>query len=641
MSSCILLQIAATYSLRFNMNFSLPYQNKIILFLLLLLAIITIYPFWEIGFATADDLSYYEIVRSGHLWNFSYQSAFYHGRFYYAFSLPVYYLPYAFDNFVYTKIIQYTSMVMCVYTFSVLIKKITRSPELGMLFLVFFLAALSLSCWTSLIVAYLFYFNFSFTLISFSLILLINYYETKKKSLLWYTAIVYFIGLLFYEIYLLYLLIAAIIILIFRKREQKEKSIAFQYKLFFKEISIFVSIGLLYLAIYIAFYLLFPSSYGGNSIANDRLTHENIEAVLINFSESAFPLSVYYQNTDFFKQINENGHQNNLWYIVTQGKPDWIIKAILICLLFSYLIRRVPKLTTLTFAGLLLSSLILIYLTHLPLAISQKYGLEFYFIKGYVTTYFSFFGVALLLTLIIYLLYQLATYHKILQAIVIVAGIFYLFECSIKTSYSNYYIAKDMARTKRAFDVIDLFCSWKKFNEIPSNAMIYAEDLWESSSTQMRLYDQGFQWQNYIYLKTKRQLLLVRDYATFYEAWSHTPNTPAYYLSRREPNKKSKDLLLVFSKIDASNISPDSIKLLSNQADLFCISFKKQKCLSFHLAADSVDNVSVRKNDHHYCLKNMNPSQITMITQIKAPNIELKSIAISDSLKGDRIVEVY
>ena len=614
--------------------------------LLGLIAIITIYPFLEVGFTSGDDMMYYDLSFHKNLWDVAFEFAKNNGRFYFALVNPIYTFPYTFDNFIFTKTIQYASLLLCFYVFSVLVKKIFKSTELGMLFLVILLTIISLSKWTSILVCYPFCFCFSFTLILYSVLLLLKYLENGKKKTLIFSAFIYSLGLLFYEVYLVYFLIVAIIIIThYIEIKQQIGSSTFPYKTALKTVTPYLIVGSSYIVVYFIFYLSYPTNYSGNSIATE-IKLESILLVLNNFSDPAFPLSVFYENQYILNYQSDlaTGYKNDFIYLFMNAKVEWIVKAILACTLLALLVTRLPKIT---FKKILLGisgALILIYFSHVFLTVTRKYSIEVPHMKGYITTFFSFFGVALLFILLCNLLYNFASRNKFTKIAFISILIAYIFNCSIKTSYSNYYTAQNMAQSKLAFDIIDSFTNWKKFNAIPEESIVYAEDLWKTSNTQIDLFCLGYNWETYIYAKKKKHLYTPRNIELFKEFSNKNPTAAFYYIGKEEAHK-TKEAFLLFSPIDSPKIFNNTITPISNSTAVFYYSSYKEFSVSFCMKNNfqiakkiliEAYSDSTKENYYSFNINNRDKNKASTIFEILAPNIDLKSIVISNILLPNR-----
>ena len=98
-----------------------------------IVALLTLLPFFKIGFATDDDLQYF--VTSHRSWQQWVEDARWYavcsGRFYFLITKYFYDVPCLIDSFVYKKAEQYISLMVCYGVFSYLIFRIFRSARLA------------------------------------------------------------------------------------------------------------------------------------------------------------------------------------------------------------------------------------------------------------------------------------------------------------------------------------------------------------------------------------------------------------------------------------------------------------------------------------------------------------------------------
>jgi hypothetical protein len=190
------------------------HQRKFVWFLFILTIIISLSPFFKIGFTTADDLENYMSYLNGTLAEVAKLNAFHAGRFYFLITKPIYSLPYIGDSFVLTKIIQNLSLLLSYFLFSVLIKKVFKSRELAyIMFLLLILATPVSSNYFLPFIAYPFYFTFSFSLVLISVLLFIKYIDSGKYKFVIFSSVSFFISILFYETYLIFLMLMCLYIL--------------------------------------------------------------------------------------------------------------------------------------------------------------------------------------------------------------------------------------------------------------------------------------------------------------------------------------------------------------------------------------------------------------------------------------------
>jgi hypothetical protein len=618
--------------------------NPHVWLLLGFITLITFYPIFGIGFTTGDEILYYELAYKKNIWSTSFDFAKDSGRFYLTLTNPLYIFPYLFDNIVITKCIQYGSLFFCIFSFGLLIKKLVKSFSYSILFLTIFLTFVSISKWTSLIICYSFYFTFSFTLLLWAVIFLQKYLEQQKKKYLYISTGLYFSGLLFYEVYLLYLLIIAIIIFANHKNISVVK---FSLKNYLKTMAPFIGTALVYLTMYLTFYLMYPSNYIGTKPGLVSL--EKTVTLLSNYSESAFPLSAYYQHQSVMIEGSESitGFKNNFTDMAFKARPEWLIKAALVSILFLLMLYRLPSLRFRNTLPILATAFILLYFSHLLFTLSQKYTSENNInAKGYVTTFFSYFGIVLFMTAMVDLIFSYA--QKNIFTKYLFAGLctIYIFTCSIKNSYANYFIAKDMKRIQLNFNVIDEFCKTSEFKALPENSVIYAEDLFINNSTVADVFLIGFHWKRYIQLKTSRSLNICKDIRSFQVALKEYPSAPLFYILKNDA-LNSEESVLVVAPLDSFLIEENHFKPYTNKATLYYYSSYKNFGLNFS-SMDRSKEKQVMVNAYKaitqdvffaYQIQGKNKNDVFTTVEMKVPLMDINSISVSNiPLKNKPVV---
>ncbi|MFY9591614.1 MAG: hypothetical protein WAP54_06490, partial [Bacteroidales bacterium] len=270
--------------------------NKFIWFLFVITIVITLAPFFKVGITSADDLGNYQSYLSNSVFLNSWIFAKEFGRFYCIITMPIHSLSYVGDNFIITKIIQHLSLLFSYSMVAVLIKKNFNSREIALLFFLVLLMATPISANYHIpFIAYPFYFTFSFALLISAVLLFIKYTETNKYKFLIFSAIIFFISLLFYETYLLFLLFFCIWLFVRNIKLSGGFKNFFKSKTTYKEIVPFASAGLLYVILYFGFRMLLKNEgeiYSGSSFAQN-FSWKNFLTVLYELTQTVFPLHIF------------------------------------------------------------------------------------------------------------------------------------------------------------------------------------------------------------------------------------------------------------------------------------------------------------------------------------------------------------
>jgi hypothetical protein len=621
-------------------------MNKGFLFLtFFIIGLVTFFPLFFTGFATADDLHFYLTAHRGQISAETSLFARTAGRFYFYLVKPVYNLPYLFgDNMLIVKVFQYVPLILCFLLFAKIVVMITKSKEMAWLFLLLFLMTMQISRHTSLFVAYPFYFTFSFFLLLSSYYFLLRFLEEHKTSFLIVSAVLFGAGLLFYETYILYLLFAIITILSFNiKGKNSILRIARNSLLPFMP---FLIIGIIYLSVYFIFRIYYPSQYGGTSFATKGISISSFFHVLWGLAYSSFPLTVYETSKNVFWDRSDmiTGYSPVILNLILSARVEWLVKGLMVVFCGYKLLHNLPGLKLKSMLAISAMALLMIFLPHVPLALSEKY--TFYVEKasmlGYVTTFFSFFGTLLLLTILISYLINLFNFNrrvKIIIASVMVAGFFI---CSVLSDFSNYYIARDIRSANLRFRAMDELVKTNEFDTIPNQTPFYGRTLWDNPSASAgSLTEQEFNWYEYFEAKTGKIYTVCREDKIFLDYARRVPQVP-YYLAARQA-EKSEEILVVMARMTPlqpqdSLVNPHvdkALVLYYSPCKIFTVSFRVKgdpAITAIPIQVNHIRDTIAAERTVEVNIYTMKKGDAATIFTIRSHGIDLTSIQVSDMI---------
>ena len=527
----------------------ITFENIAIAFLFVLTIILTLYPFFKIGFTTADDLEYYMTARVGDYWSNAQIYAQSAGRFYFLITKPFYHFPYLYDNFYYTKIIQYSFVLFSFSLFACVIQKIMKSKELSIFTFLLLFVCLAIMPNEVAIIAYPFFFSCSFSLFLMSFLLYIKYKESQRNIFLILAVFLYACALLFYENYLVYLGFYLIYILAINIKKNRYEKIRKQ-EFVFKEILPFVSVAVIYLLTYFIYRKCLPqdSLYGGSSFASNFSVKHFFE-VLWNYNRAAFPTQMYHfeqeeiiNNSDLLR-----GHINSLIYLIKYSPLTVLINTLIQMFISAYLLSKL-EINRLSwrkiFVGIIVCVLFALA-SHFLLALSEKYNMEYYNKRGYVTTYFSYFAIVFLVAIAIIGILKCTNRYILLKYPVFIILVLCIGYISLVTHYANTYISKDWEKGHSRFDAMEELIKAGAFEDITSNDIVYAGELYKTKSLNRAVYAQGFDWSSFVNVKSNKSLKFLKSPCDF----NKRNGTRAYYFSCKEYDKSSQ-LLFSISEIN-------------------------------------------------------------------------------------------
>ncbi len=594
-------------------------NGKILIGILLSIATaITFIPFFKVGFTTADDLEYYLTWLRGDLLGDAHNYAQNTGRFYFLITKPIYSLVYWLDNFYLTKFLQHSTLLFSYIAFSYLIYKILKSKSIAIAtYLVLIISTPITGNWHMPFIAYPGYFTTSFGLMCCAIILHIKYLETTNYRYILYSALLYLFVVLFYETYLLFLCYFCIFIIAKWIYENGAKKTFFS-KGFYKEIMPFAAVGILYVVTYFTYSHFSTSSYSGATIASN-FSLKNFFIILKRCTNEALPLHSYlYDAICVFVQSGtlpaSPTHSFLFEEFTWEDVPIRVyINALLVGGVTLFLVRGFRgNLSWKRLVLLLCLSLFFAYTSHFLIGLTEKYNTEWYsWMQGYVTTYYSFFGIVFSTIVIAYSLLKLVKSNNILFSIVGLAEIICVLIITITTGYSNNRYSKKWEQTQAVFPMMDKMITQGMFDSVTQHDVVYAEDMYQFGPFGNCLWHPHIYWSDYIYQKSGK---VIRDCKNIDELRNQMNKAEnIYYLSHIE---SVNDYAITFSKInkDEFNTHGQSFNDIKSDSAIVFWKTSKDTFLTYNNHSDSV------------LLKKDSPQQKIIIVD---KNVSLNSFSFS------------
>jgi len=615
-------------------KFKKYYCNKsqlMLWFLFLLVVILTLTPFLKIGLTTTDDLEFYIRTLQGDIFAEAFSFAKWTGRFYMMFMKPVYCIPYLIDNFYYTKIVQYGTLLTSFVLFAVTVNKIFKNKEFTLLiFLLLFTFLTVMPNYHIPILAHPFYFTCSFSIFLLSLLRFIKYEETKKYKFLIHSVILFGIALLFYENYIVFLLFMLSIITI--KDITEQGWMVFTKKPFYKKVLPFFIVVAVYVFTYYVFRICVETEtrfYIGSIFVKD-FNFKNFFTVLWNYNRAAFPTYMYHESftTISIFSLLPDGHQHNFWYILKNSQIQSIINSLLQCYLFAFLLNKVKLSISWKKIGIgTLIAMLFTFSVHILLAITEKYQVRPYWrdLNGYVTTFYSYFCITLLVGFIAYACVKISCTIKWLKISIIGMFTFLIFCIIIIISYSNDHQSRAWQQDQNKLTVMDKALS----NGVYENTLIYAKGL----NSHQDGYGLGFSsfWKDYLFVKMGKNFNIHTLFNSFENELIKNPQQDIYYICYFD-SPKTQDVLLVLSKINNESIKLEEGKNLfnnatANEAKVYYYSANKDFIFQFVVPQCSEESKVVINNE----IRNISNG----INAIRIENDNKKKAVVSFTLKSD------
>ncbi len=628
---------------RFVLNEKIQLNSNVFYYLsLIAIAIITFYPLFKAGLASADDMGNYTNTRFGkELINSKYISEF-SGRFYYLIVGMFHNLAYEIDDLFITKLFHVVPICLCLFLFYKIVIILTRSKEMASLYVLLFFIIAQFSHHTSLFLTYPFYFTFAFSLILSAYLLLFRFQTTGKKRFLIFSALLFGFGLLFYEVFILFLVFASMAV-IYDNFKKGNRGLTFLKQIIF-QILPYVFVVICYGTAYVLYSRYHPSEYSGTQMAGSKFSVATFFQVLWSLSYTAFPLTEYISSHTFFLYKSEliEGYRNVVPYLFYNAHVEWIIKSALVFVLGYYMLLRIPRVPFATIVAGFLFSVMFTFFPHIPLALTQKY---IYYVTtqemhGYITTFFSLFGVLLFLATLSTLLVNYTKSYTLPRhavALIISAGFVI---CSFLTDFTNYYVAQDVHQANVRMRVVDVLIKSEEFKNIPSSSNIYSAQLWDNHYYMAGgLTEQGFQWNYYILCKSGMLQNMIRDEKEFLKVTKTSPD-PGYRIIYKQ-GYKSDDALLAIGQLGHPDAADTMVSSVSGRVLVVFYSKYKQFSVSYKQVAGAGSEKTRIKVNHltedidpgnnvEFTIFNTKFNQPATIFTIESGSIDIRSIQISN-----------
>lgn len=361
-----------------------------IIILWILVIFSALIPFFRVGFTTGDDLEYY-LTRLQGLSYWLTDAAAYakgQGRFYFYLTKPLGNIPYLIDHFYFTKVVQYVSLFAAYGVFAYLVFRIFKSRTLSLILF------LMLIVWTQITfnhhiptIAYPFSFSLSFILFLSACLLFIRYTETMRYRMVIYSALLFFVTLLFYENFLLFLGVFGLYILIRNIRIHSLRKV-FKTSQLYKEIVPYLLSGLVYVGIYFTFQHAYSSNYTGALVA-ENFSFSHFCQILWHCTIVVLPALNFIRELKILTFGHPGGLMAHVGFALTHAPVRVYIEAVAACILFVYYIRRwrvnIPYSKLIAGIGI---ALVLSFFFHSLIGVTEKYNADWYkWMRGYTTSF--------------------------------------------------------------------------------------------------------------------------------------------------------------------------------------------------------------------------------------------------------------
>lgn len=476
------------------------------LFLLCILALITIYPLFSGGFTTHDDVVAALNKFNGNTWEITKLWSISQGRFQFLWQIPLLAVPFIWDSQVWYFVIKFGSIFLMLYSLYCVVFKLFKSSWIALLSILFFWAMIQNGWEHNALTSFPFVFNLYITLFFTSIILFITAIDYKKLTFAIIAGILYFFSLgselfiLFFPLYIIVLIL---------QRPSGENLIKW-FKLNKDYILAIALPVVIYLTIYTVWRYIHPSGYDGNSF--DGLNLIAASKVVLNYSLSALPLEslhFIFSPKEQLQFVDSVGWRE----ILSDVNITSFIKSFIVGFLFVRFMNTVnfvaPKIKTLFF-GIIVSG-ICIFVPNFLLGLTLRH--QNWVANGthsYIYTYYSFIFLVIFLALLFaYINVKSYLWNPRLRlafiSIIVIVMMFLSFVVDIR----NRYIAFDQKLAQDKWDLMDVVIESSVFTDIPDESIIVAPTLLEYKHGIAAVFAED--WSNYIKYKIGKNVKFVND----------------------------------------------------------------------------------------------------------------------------------
>ncbi len=581
-------------------------------------AILTLLPFFQIGFTTSDDFQYYNTAHQNLDYWLMDAKAYAHdaGRFYFLITKYFYYVPYLIDSFIWTKFVQYTMLAACFLLFTYLIYRIFKSQRLAALTLLLLIFNLGIGYgYLYFPAAYPFYFTFSLSIFLTGIILFLNYVEKGGYGKVLWGAVLFFISFLFYENYLVYSVFFCAYILIRNWKSDGFKRL-WVSKQFYRELLPTVCVMLVYLTCYIGYrqYLIHTIDgivlYGGATLSGN-FSWANFFRIIYKCTIYNLPGEIYYYDKYLVAEnsLSLTGHNDVIFYILTHASVISYLNALIQCVILWYLMKNLDgkKIKWSYVIWGIVAALLLANMSHVLIAITNKYNGEWaHWIRAYVTSFFSYFCIMLVIALgIVGTLKFCKT-----KAARLVVGILWclVISCfSIVNTYTNEHIGREWQKSQHRIDVVNMIGKQGFFERLPQNSIIYTEQIHKTSDLGYSICETNKDFEDLITHHSTYFQTFASDTLDLCQAVDNLSDTLIYFIQATE-TKKAGELMLVLSHISHFNADNPTASV-ADSADIFYYSPTKDFTLYERLYSKT-DSAQIKIYSIYSCNKHNELSHI-------------------------------
>jgi len=545
-------------------------ERTVLLFLIALLAVMTLAPLARTLFTATDDAYNFVGIAEGWRspWIYDAQRS---GRLQHVFDGQLMAISYGWGILWLAKTLSLLSILANVATLFVMVRTIAANTRFAALAAVFFFAFAQYTWDHNLFTAYPFTFHLGLTAFFISVTcwwkaLAPDADARAARRFAIASAACYAVSLFVYENFLAYFPV-------FPVMTMAATDLPWRGRLWRSIRGPHLPLVVVFVVLLVLFRVLFYTAEGEQFNAGEQyelsLAPAAVLKVIERYGVAALPMHYFRIYRDLVKDfyLGYGTPRPRLLDIFLLFDMAWFVRAAIVAFLVTALTAvRTQVRQRLV---LLVLALVLAVASNLPLAVTLKYQTwvtEFYS-RGYITAYFVFFGIVILLGLGVDGLVGLfAVRGPALRRFAV--GVFAV--VSFVVSYGTDFVNAHVVRTQRLmYDreaAIDAWVASPSFKALPAGSVVFAPSLWDKLyEAQTQLWDENLTnyWEHHVMAVGRRftarnakgdwaptpEIRIVRKWSTF-QALAQAPGMAGkiYYLKAMQ-ERRSDDTYLVFAEI--------------------------------------------------------------------------------------------
>jgi hypothetical protein len=525
--------------------------RAVLLFLIGLLAFMVFVPLLFSGYTVTDDIYFAMGFNEGWRspWIFDARRS---GRLHHVVSGQMMPLAYGWGYYWLSKAVAFSAIVANVVALFYMIRAIAADTRIAIVAVVFFFAFIQNTWDHNLLTAYPFIIHTGLTLFFVSVTwwwrALTTEDPARRRRLTLLSAAAFAISLFVYESLMPY--IAVYPVLTFAAASG---GWAARLRRAVRTPQVAVLVGFVALVVLFRVFLYTDEGRAFNAAQQYELNLEPVRVlkVLERYGASAMPMHYFRAYRDLVNDfyLGYGSPRSRLIDVFAVFDPAWMVKAAIVAFLVGWLLALRTRVHQR--GALLLIALILLIGTNLPLAVTAKYQSWVIenFSHGYLTAYLVFFGVVILLALLVDSVVGVLTAKsrfagRVAAAVFVVAA----FVVSYGTDFLNAHVARTQQRMYDRWAAVDAWIASPAFEAMPDGSIVLATSLWDKPyEGQTTLYD-GY-WGRYVEHHGRKPVLIIRDRLRFQQLTDERGAHDRLYYLKLIQERRSDGSFLVFGRV--------------------------------------------------------------------------------------------